>query len=126
MTIMRFAALALSALVIGCAAPMTRSSAADPDVVIEVVTFQLKPGVTLAEFRPLDRAVESQHVARQPGFISRESAADEDGRWLVIVHWRSMEDAEASMATFSSAPATERFMSSIDVGSMVMTRYLKE
>jgi len=40
--------------------------------------------------------VEREHVARQAGFVSRESAHGEAGEWLVIVHWRSVKDAEAS------------------------------
>lgn len=92
--------------------------------VIEIVTFKLKSGVALDDFRPLDRSVEEQHVTKQPGFISRESASSDSGEWLVIVHWRSLEDAEASMANFVSAPATEEFMSKIDMKSMTMKRYI--
>ncbi|MGH7500189.1 MAG: hypothetical protein ACREL7_00390, partial [Longimicrobiales bacterium] len=39
--------------------------------VIEVATFKLRHGIA-AEFRPVDRAIEVQHVSKQPGFISRE------------------------------------------------------
>ncbi|MGH8865716.1 MAG: antibiotic biosynthesis monooxygenase family protein [Burkholderiales bacterium] len=92
--------------------------------VIEIVTFKLKQGVTTEEFRPLDKAVELQHVVKQPGFISRESAAGENGEWLVVVHWRSVEDAEASMASFSSAPAAAQFMSKLDTNTMSMKRYM--
>lgn len=56
--------------------------------VIEVVTLRLKPSVTPAQFAPIDKAVEEQHVSKQPGFLSRESAPGAGGRWLVIVHWR--------------------------------------
>ena len=118
-------------LVIGCGTLHAQSTTkvkkgVNQGTVIEVVTFKLKQGVTADEFRPLDKAVELQHVAKQPGFISRESAAGDDGEWLVIVHWRSVKDAEASMASFSSAPATEQFMSKIDAKSMIMKRYVKD
>jgi len=93
--------------------------------VIEIVTFKLKAGVAAAEFAPIDKAVEREHVARQPGFVSRESAHGEDGEWLVIVHWRSMKDAEASMATFEKAPAAAQFMSKIDASTMRMKRYAR-
>ena len=73
---------------------------ADMPAVIEIVKFKLAPGITATAFQPVDRAVEVQHVSKQPGFISRESAADENGEWLVIVHWKSVKDAEASMASF--------------------------
>lgn len=91
--------------------------------VIEVVTFKLKPGVSAAAFREVDKDVEVQHVARQPGFVSRESAAGEGGEWLVIVHWRTAKEAEASMASFSAATAAAAFLSKIEAPTMSMRRY---
>jgi hypothetical protein len=79
--------------------------------------------VSYADFAPIDKAVETQHVSKQPGFISRESAAGENGEWLVIVHWRSTKDADASMASFASAPAAQAFMAKIDASSLAMKRY---
>lgn len=93
--------------------------------VIEVVTFRLKPGVTPTEFAPIDKAVEREHVSKQPGFVSRESAHGADNEWLVVVHWRSLKDADASMATFEKAPAASQFMSKIEVSTMTMKRYQK-
>lgn len=93
--------------------------------VIEVVTFKLKAGVAAAEFAPIDKAVERDHVARQPGFVSRESAHGADGEWLVIVHWRSAKDADASMASFEKAPAAAPFMAKIEASTMSMKRYQK-
>lgn len=94
-------------------------------VVIEVVTVKLLDGVSYADFAVIDKAVETDHVSRQPGFISRESAPGEDREWLVIVHWASNEDADASMSTFMDAAAAKMFMSSIDADSMMMKRYSK-
>ena len=92
-------------------------------MIVEVASFKLKAGVTPDEFYPVDQAVESQHVSQQPGFISRESAVSDDNEWLAIVHWRSIEDAEASMESFPSAPATAEFMSKLEADTMSMTRY---
>jgi hypothetical protein len=91
--------------------------------VVEVVTLKLKNGVSYADFAPVDKAVETQHVSKQPGFISRESAAGENGDWLVIIHWRTAKDADASMASFGSAPAAQEFMAKIDASSLAMKRY---
>ncbi len=93
--------------------------------VVEVVTFKLKTGVSAAEFAPIDKAVEREHVAKQPGFVSRESAHGADGDWLVIVHWRSEKDADASMASFEKAPAAAKFMAKIEASTMNMERYQK-
>ena len=101
------------------------ASAADTAQVIEVATFQLAAGVTAEQFAPIDKQVELEHVARQPGFISRETAAGDQGEWLVIVHWRSIADAEASMASFANAPAAAPFMARLDASTMRMKRYNK-
>ena len=90
--------------------------------VVEIVTMNLNDGISADEFAIVDKAIEDEHVSKQPGFISRQSAVN-GGRWLVIVHWQSADAAQASMDTFADAPAAERFMSMIDVSSMAMTRY---
>lgn len=91
--------------------------------VVEVVTLKLKNGVSYADFAPIDKAVETQHVSKQPGFISRKSAAGQNGEWLVVIHWRSAKDADASMASFASAPAAKDFMANIDASTLAMKRY---
>ncbi len=91
--------------------------------VIEVASFNLGDGVTPEVFASIDRAVEAEHVSKQPGFVSREAGFTENGQWVAIVHWESIADAEASMASFGTAAAAADFMSQIDGNSLVMTRY---
>ena len=90
--------------------------------VVEIVTVQLKGGISVEQFAPIDKAIEIDHVSKQPGFISRQTAARE-GTWLVIVNWASAEEAQASMDTFAQAPAASQFMNMIDASTMSMTRY---
>ncbi|MGA3797589.1 antibiotic biosynthesis monooxygenase family protein [Pseudomonas fluorescens] len=97
--------------------------ARDSSPIIEVVTATLKPEVSPKQFSVIDKQVEVQHVAKQPGFLSRESASTQDGQWVVIVHWRSVQDADASMKLFKQAPAAQAWMFSIDQSSMSMKRY---
>jgi hypothetical protein len=94
-------------------------------VIIEIVTFKLKEGVTPGEFEPIDKAMQHQYVAKQPGFVARESAHGENGEWLAIVHWETAKDAEASMTTFVTAPAAQPFMSKVQAETMGMTRYTR-
>jgi heme-degrading monooxygenase HmoA len=100
------------------------AQAGEASPVIEVVTAKLKPGVSPKEFSAIDKQVEVQHVSKQPGFLSRESASGQDGQWVVIVHWKSTHDADASMKSFEQAPAAKAWMSSIDPSSMSMKRYM--
>lgn len=101
------------------------ANGSDKTVTIEIVTFKLKAGVTPAAFEPIDHAVQAEHVAKQPGFVARESAYGENGEWLVVVHWRTAKDADASMASFMSAPAAKLFMSKVQSDTMRMTRYTR-
>jgi hypothetical protein len=91
--------------------------------VIEVVTLKLKSDVSAAQFAPVDREVRTSYIMTRSGFLSRESAPGSDNTWVVIVHWRSVADADASMKSFETAPAAAKFMSMIVPNSMVMTRY---
>lgn len=101
------------------------AGSAKADAVIEVATFQLKQGVTPAEFAVVDKAMERDYIAKQPGFLSREAAAGPNNEWLVIVHWKSLKDADASMASFEKAVPTGAFMAKLDASTMSMKRYQK-
>ena len=59
-------AVICSALLLGGA---FATSAAKAEV-IEIVTLKLKPGVTASAFKPIDKAVETEYVSKQPGLIS--------------------------------------------------------
>lgn len=125
MRLIRTRILIAASVAMGAVVPLAATNARSTAAlsVFEVVALKLKPGATAAQFRPIDKTVQTQHVARQPGFLSRESAPGAEGRWVVIVHWRSIADADASMKSFASAPAAAGFMASIVPDSVVMTRY---
>ena len=91
--------------------------------VIEVVTLTLRKGVTPAQFDQVDREVQVDYISKRKGFLSRESAPGGDNKWLVVVHWQSVADADASMKSFSTAHAASAFMAMVEPNSMVMTRY---
>ena len=91
--------------------------------IIEIVKFNINDGVNYDQFAPLDRALEVQHVSKQPGFVARHAAKGEDGEWLVVVYWASLDAADASMASFMDAPAAAEFVAHLDGDTMSMTRF---
>lgn len=93
--------------------------------VIEIASFNLNKDVTYQEFSVIDKSIEKEHVSKQPGFISKETAKGEKGEWLVVVHWKTLKDADASMNSFMQVKAANTFMSKIDTSAMVMKRYTK-
>lgn len=82
---------------------------ADSGKVLELVVFKVNQGVSREQLLDSVGAV-STWISRQPGFLSRELSYDPDGdRWVEVVWWRSLEEAQA---------ASERAMSSQDCAPM--------
>ena len=67
--------------------------------------------------------VEANFTSKQPGFIKRESARDENGNYLVLVYWNTEADAEASMSKFMADPSVSDYAGMIEGESMKMNRY---
>lgn len=61
--------------------------------VIEVTFIQPKAGISMEVFGKRNVQVEFDYTNKQPGFISRETAVDENGSWVLIVHWENLESA---------------------------------
>ncbi len=91
--------------------------------VLEVTTFKLKSTADAAVFNQLDAEVEHNFTSKQPGFIKRQSGVDENGEYVVLVYWNSLEDADASMQKFMKAPSVSEFAGMIEGSTMVMNRY---
>src|SRR5687767_7168202 len=76
--------------------------------VLELVVFKVKEGVTREQFLGTVDAV-STWVRAQPGFLSRDlSYSATEDRWIEVVWWRSLSEAEAAaevaMSSTSCAP----------------------
>ena len=64
--------------------------------VLELVLFKLKEGVTSERFLATVDAV-STWARTQPGFLSRDLSHDRaEDRWIEVVYWRTLGDAEAA------------------------------
>ncbi|MDG4864665.1 antibiotic biosynthesis monooxygenase [Streptomyces sp. T-3] len=93
--------------------------------VVETVKFKLEAGFDTAVFAKLDEAVEDGYMAKQPGFVSREVTRNEDGEYLVIVHWATPEEADATMGAFFGRPETQEFLAAIDKSTVSSGRYIR-
>ena len=90
---------------------------------VEVIHFRPKPDADLEEFIREDKRVGTEYTPPQPGFISRESAMNDNGDWVVIVHWDNAANAEASMDLFPNHPTATRFIELMDPDTFSMIRY---
>lgn len=91
--------------------------------VLEITTFKTKPATNASAFHKLDGEVEARFTSKQPGFMKRQSAVTEEGEYVVLVYWNSMEEAEASMNKFMSDESVAGYASMIDGATMSMSRY---
>ena len=86
-------------------------------MVIEIVQFKLKSGVSESEFLA-QVAPTFDWLETVDGYISRELLADEHGNWVDLVHWESMEQAEAAQNEMMSSPELGAAFASIDESTM--------
>ena len=109
----------VAALVTGCAGG---GSKVEPSV-LEVTTFKIKTTANSTSFIKMDAEVESQFTSKQPGFIRRQSGLNDQGEYVVLVYWKSLEDAAASMQKFMGDPLVADYSSMIEGSTMKMARY---
>ena len=85
---------------------------------LEIVTFRLKPG-TEAGF-VANNGVMSDWLVRQPGFLSRHLGKREDGIWVDVVRWQSMEQAKAAADRITAEIGASEALQAIEPASVDM------
>ena len=89
---------------------------------IEVVTFDLKEGVSKAEASRKLQAL-NEFVKDYEGFIKRSISCNEDGKWVDIVYWESRELAVKAASEVSHSPKAMEIFQVIDENSIQMNHY---
>ena len=92
--------------------------------VLEVTTFKTKSVTNTPVFNKLDAEIETNFTKKQPGFIKRQSGINENGEYVVLVYWETLENAKASMEKFMSDGSVADYASMIEGSSMKMSRYI--
>lgn len=90
--------------------------------VIEQVSFRARSSE--ADARMAEAAWAAQPaIERLPGFVSRQFGRGEDGEWIDVIRWRSMEDARNAAQSAGSDPALAAFFGLIDMQSTQMRHF---
>lgn len=85
--------------------------------VLELVVFSLRDGVTREQLLGTVDAV-SAWARRQPGFISRDlSYSAEQDKWIEVVYWASLHDAEAAAKASESSEQCAPMFALVDMQS---------
>lgn len=90
--------------------------------ITEIVTMQTIEGVTRDEFIAIVDGLEINYHSKQPGFIDCELIYDEPkNTWLMIMHWESKGQLQASSQKMFKDSAAEPFVKSLNPKSVKMT-----
>lgn len=87
--------------------------------VLEIVEFQLMPGVSPEDFRARTSAT-MPFLCGRDGFLRRTMGLTAEGRWVDVVEWSSLDAALAAAGAAMQAEAVQPFLSAIDMNSAKM------
>jgi hypothetical protein len=92
-------------------------------MIVEVSRFRLVDGADERAF--LDAAEETQagFLGRQDGFAGRDLLRADDGSWMDVVRFESMEAALAAFQGFAEHPAAKTFEAMLEPSSISMTHW---
>lgn len=92
-------------------------------MVVETSQFKTKTGVSDAQLLAASQEAHDGFLSKCKGFVSRELLKADDGTWLDIVHFETMEDAQAAMQSFLGQPSTKAFEEAIDPATAQMRHF---
>jgi hypothetical protein len=91
--------------------------------VIEIMRFRLMPEAGREDFLAADKRLQSDFAYRQPGLLRRTTAEGDEGQWIVIDLWASIEDADRCAVRWKADPVAQDFMGLVDPSSVVVERF---
>ncbi|HEX3795125.1 MAG TPA: hypothetical protein VHV57_11555 [Acidimicrobiales bacterium] len=89
---------------------------------VEITVFSLAGEADDEAFLAADRAVQTELIPNQPGFMRRTTARRGD-TWLVLTLWRSAADAEAFETAVQGHAVQVAFEKRIDPASRRQQRF---
>lgn len=92
-------------------------------MIVEVSQFRLVPDTDEERFLEASEETQSGLLADQPGFVSRELLRGDDGRWMDIVRFDSLENAQAAFQAFAGHPSVQAFEKMLDLGDVTMSHW---
>jgi hypothetical protein len=89
------------------------------NIVIELAIGKVKQGISRQDYLKAATAVESD-LRTMPGFLSRRLLAGEDGLWVDLVMWDSMQEALQAAQIFKDLPSGLPMIEMLDGDSVRM------
>ena len=118
-----FFLLVISLGITSCEMNQKSKQIMDGKTIMEVTTFNINATADPIKFSTRDAQVETDFTSQQPGFIKRQSGVDDKGNYVVVVYWKSVADADASMKKFMGDASVADYAKMIDASTMKLSRY---
>ncbi len=115
--------LVMSLCISSCGMNENPNQNMEAKTIMEVTTFNIISTINPMAFANRDAQIENDFTSKQPGFIKRQSGVDEKGNYVVIVYWKSVANADASMNKFMGDASVADYAKMIDGPTMKMSRY---
>lgn len=106
-----------------CATNQNSKTNMEGRTIMEVTTFNINSNANPTTFSTRDAQIERDFTSMQQGFIKRQSGIDDKGNYVVVVFWKSVTNADASMNKFMSDTSIADYAQMIDAPTMKMSRY---
>ena len=78
-------------------------------IVIEWAPFRLAPNVTEAELLGASDALETEFLAKQPGYLRRDLLRQDEQNWCDLVYWEDRAAAEQAMQHASGSGVCHQY-----------------
>ena len=85
----------------------------------EIVIYRLKPDVDRDQFIEISTQA-TEWLRTRPGYLGRELLEDENGQWVDLVRWATIDDALAAASAFMEVPEAAAFMDVVEPESITM------
>ena len=92
-------------------------------MIVEVSQFRLVEGTDEEEFLRAAEETQAGYLQQQPGFQSRELLRADDGVWMDIVRFASLEAAQQAFQGFNGHPSARAFEAMLDVSNVTMSHW---
>ena len=87
-------------------------------IITEVINFTIVPGITDEDFIQRVQKLEEKFHKTLHGYIDSELAKGKDGQWVMLMHWKSLEEVKQASKLMMQTPSTEDFRKALDPKSV--------
>ncbi len=89
---------------------------------IEIMSFNIKEGVSAKSFKEIDSKVATEVTAPKKGFVKRITGANEAGKNIVVVYWDTKTNSDTALQPFKENKISQEFMGMMEQSSIEMYR----